>query len=152
MAGSEVYTYHSPLGTIAIKCYGEAVAELRFGDGREAGVGGDMPPMVRRWIDIYFAGGQPGFVPPLCLNGTMFQKHVWDKLAKIPYGATVTYGDIARGIGCRSARAVGQAIGHNPVAVIVPCHRVVGSGGRLTGYAFGIERKKWLIEFEKQHV
>lgn len=103
-----------------------------------------------RWLDAYFVGSLPSTLPPLQPHGTPFQQAVWRELLTIPYGATATYGDIARRIGCRSAQAVGQAIGRNPIALLIPCHRVVGSNGTLTGYAYGIERKQWLLQLEKK--
>ena len=107
-----------------------------------------------RWLDIYFSGQKPDFLPKLHLIGTDFQREVWDILLEIPYGQTVTYGEIARkiadkrGLKTMSAQAVGGAVGHNRVSVIVPCHRVIGSDGSLTGYAGGIERKIKLLEIE----
>ena len=103
-----------------------------------------------RWLDAYFAGSLPSTLPPLQPHGTPFQQAVWRELLTIPYGATATYGNIARRIGCRSAQAVGQAIGRNPIALLIPCHRVVSSKGTLTGYAYGIERKQWLLQLEKK--
>ena len=122
-----------------------------------------------RWLDIYFSGQKPDFLPKLHLIGTDFQREVWDILLEIPYGQTVTYGEIARKISDKrglktmsarkmaemknvsrmSAQAVGGAVGHNRVSVIVPCHRVIGSDGSLTGYAGGIERKIRLLDIEQ---
>ena len=108
-----------------------------------------------RWLDIYFSGQKPDFLPKLHLIGTDFQREVWDILLEIPYGQTVTYGEIARkiadkrGLKTMSAQAVGGAVGHNRVSVIVPCHRVIGSDGSLTGYAGGIERKIRLLDIEQ---
>ena len=106
------------------------------------------------WLDIYFSGQKPDFLPKLHLIGTDFQREVWDILLEIPYGQTVTYGEIARkiadkrGLKTMSDQAVGGAVGHNRVSVIVPCHRVIGSDGSLTGYAGGIERKIRLLDIE----
>ena len=102
------------------------------------------------WLDIYFSGHKPDFIPPLLLQGTPFQQHVWKELLAIPYGQTVTYGELARRLGCRSAQAVGGAVGRNPIAIIVPCHRVVGTNGSLTGYAAGLDRKRALLELEQK--
>ena len=108
-----------------------------------------------RWLDIYFSGQKPDFLPKLHLIGTDVQREVWDILLEIPYGQTVTYGEIARkiadkrGLKTMSAQAVGGAVGHNRVSVIVPCHRVIGSDGSLTGYAGGIERKIRLLDIEQ---
>ena len=107
------------------------------------------------WLDAYFDGAPSPTLPPLALRGAPFQEEVWRELEVIPCGTLTTYGDVARAIaagrddGTRvSARAVGAAVGHNPISVIVPCHRVVGSTGSLTGYAGGIWRKTWLLEHE----
>lgn len=101
-----------------------------------------------RWLDIYFSGRRPDLTPPLNLKGTAFRKEVWQLLLQIPYGETTTYGELAaqlaahRGLKQMSAQAVGGAVGHNPISIIVPCHRVVGTGGSLTGYAGGLA-KNW---------
>ena len=110
---------------------------------------------VKRWLDIYFSGSEPDFAVPLHLIGTEFQKEVWHILCTIPYGHTMTYGEIARqlaakrGLAHMSAQAVGGAVGHNAISIVVPCHRVVGADGSLTGYAGGIERKARLLALEK---
>ncbi|MBE6312636.1 MAG: methylated-DNA--[protein]-cysteine S-methyltransferase [Bacteroidales bacterium] len=103
-----------------------------------------------RWLDCYFNGRIPDFVPPLLIKGTPFQLKVWDYLHSIPYGATVTYGELARRFSCNmSAQAIGHAIGKNPINIIIPCHRVIGIGDRITGYNGGIENKKMLLAHEK---
>ena len=113
---------------------------------------------AKRWLDIYFSGKEPDFTPPLHFTGTDFQKEVWDILCAIPYGQTMTYGAIAdqlakkRGLSRMSAQAVGGAVGHNNLSIIVPCHRVVGSDGSLTGYAGGIERKTFLLNLENAKI
>ena len=84
-------------------------------------------------------------------KGTMFQQRVWQALLNIPYGETVSYGEIARMVGCKSAQAVGQAVGANPIALLIPCHRVIAANGKLGGYAYGIELKRQLLEWEKRH-
>ena len=89
-------------------------------------------------------------MPPLSLKGTPFQQRLWEALLTIPYGHTVTYGELARRLGCRSAQAVGGAVGRNPISIIVPCHRVVGTNGNLTGYAAGLDRKRTLLELEQK--
>ncbi len=110
---------------------------------------------VKRWLDIYFSGQQPQFSVPLHFIGSDFQKEVWELLRTIPYGQTTTYGAIAkqlaakRGLPQMSAQAVGGAVGHNEISVIVPCHRVVGKNGSLTGYAGGIDKKAELLRLEK---
>lgn len=107
-----------------------------------------------RWLDIYFSGKEPDFTPPLHPIGSPFRQAVWAILLEIPYGKTVTYGEIARQIAAQqgllkmSAQAVGGAVGHNEISVIIPCHRVVGTGGSLTGYAGGIDRKTALLKLE----
>lgn len=109
---------------------------------------------VRRWLDIYFMGKEPDFAVPLHLLGTDFQKEVWHILCSIPYGKTMTYGEIAgqlavkRGLRSMSAQAVGGAVGHNEISIIVPCHRVIGANGSLTGYAGGLDRKIKLLALE----
>ncbi|WP_240611412.1 methylated-DNA--[protein]-cysteine S-methyltransferase [Actinobaculum sp. 313] len=120
------------------------------------------PPVLHdavAWLDEYFAGRDPGPCPPLRAEGTAFQKEVWTHLTAIPYGQLTTYGQIARRIAADraasghpdtrvSARAVGAAVGRNPVSIIVPCHRVVAADGRLTGYSGGVERKAYLLALE----
>ena len=106
------------------------------------------------WLDVYFSGRDPDFMPPLHLIGTPFQQEVWALLRQIPYGKTTTYGALAktlaaqRGLERMSAQAVGGAVGHNEISILVPCHRVVGTGGSLTGYAGGVDKKKALLELE----
>ena len=113
---------------------------------------------TKRWLDIYFRGEIPDSIPPLRMEGTPCRKAVWDILLSIPYGQTMTYGEIAsklaeqRGLPRMSAQAVGGAVGHNPISIIVPCHRVVGSDGSLTGYAGGVERKAALLALEQSHI
>lgn len=108
----------------------------------------------KRWLDQYFCGQKPDFLPPLHPKGTEFQMTVWDILLKIPYGETISYGEIARqlavkrGLSRMSAQAVGRAVGRNPIAIIIPCHRVVGADGSLTGYAGGLDKKIKLLELE----
>ena len=101
-----------------------------------------------RWLDVYFSGKDPGFLPPLHPQGSPFRQTVWDILLTIPRGQTMTYGEIARRLGVRSAQAVGGAVGHNPISILIPCHRVVGSDGSLTGYAGGLDRKTRLLQLE----
>ena len=107
-----------------------------------------------RWLDIYFSGNIPDFTPALHLTGSPFQMEVWELLLKIPYGSTTTYGDLAkhiaqqRSIRRMSAQAVGGAVGSNPVSIIVPCHRVIGANGNLTGFASGLENKISLLKQE----
>ena len=100
------------------------------------------------WLSLYFEGKIPDFLPPLNPKGTEFQKQVWEALLQIPYGETNTYGALAKKLGCKSAQAVGGAVGRNPISVLIPCHRVVGAGGKLTGYAGGVEKKEFLLQLE----
>ena len=107
-----------------------------------------------RWLDAYFDGKEPEHTPPLRLKTSEFRREVWEIMLTIPYGASMTYGEIAkkiaekRGISTMSAQAVGGAVGHNAISIIIPCHRVIGSDGSLTGYAGGIERKRALLKLE----
>ncbi len=107
-----------------------------------------------RWLDVYFTGREPDFLPPLHPIGSAFRKNVWDILLQIPYGQTMTYGEIAEqlaekhGLSRMSAQAVGGAVGHNGISIIIPCHRVVGANGSLTGYAGGIDKKVKLLKLE----
>ncbi len=152
-----LHRYASPLGEMTLASDGEALTGLWF-EGQKhfgAGLNGERKEkplpvfdQADRWLDVYFSGREPDFTPPLRLRGTAFQKAVWEYLLTIPYGRTVTYGEIAASL-ASSARAVGGAVGCNPISVIVPCHRVLGAGGSLTGYAGGVERKKRLLELEK---
>jgi methylated-DNA-[protein]-cysteine S-methyltransferase len=109
---------------------------------------------VRRWLDIYFSGKNPNFTLPLMPKGSVFQKSIWNNLCKIPYGHTITYGELAKNFEMTnnnqrtSARAVGNAVGHNPISILIPCHRVIAKSGNLTGYAGGLEAKLKLLELE----
>ena len=109
---------------------------------------------AKKWLDVYFSGEEPNFTPPLHPNGSTFRKAVWQILLEIPYGQTITYGEIARRIAVMkntshmSAQAVGGAVGHNEISIIIPCHRVVGTNGSLTGYAGGIDKKISLLKLE----
>ena len=121
------------------------------------GEAGEHPLLeeASRWLDIYFSGQEPDFLPPLRYGSTKFRKLVCDIMLTIPYGKTVTYGEIAAkiagelGVRKMSAQAVGGAVGHNPISLMIPCHRVVGANGSLTGYGGGIARKGKLLEMEK---
>ncbi len=149
--------YVSPLGRIILASEGGCLAGLWFAGQRRIARGsreaGDDPALeeTRRWLDIYFSGHDPGFTPPLLLQGTPFRRRVWDILLTIPYGGTVTYGQIAKRLGDNmSPQAVGGAVGHNSISIIVPCHRVIGSDGGLTGYAAGVDIKRALLALERQ--
>lgn len=148
--------YASPLGTILLQSDGESLTGLRF-VSQDAGAGqadaGNLRAdavlaEAKRWLDAYFRGQKPEHTLPVSADGSRFQTRVWEVLKNIPYGETVTYGDIARAVGCRSAQAVGNAVGKNPVAILVPCHRVVAAGNRLGGYAYGAAIKEKLLALE----
>ena len=152
--------YQSPLGRIYLTCVDEGLRGLWFEGQRYFAAGtGETRTMEHHpvlleaaaWLDAYFSGQRPQSHPPLHPSGTAFQLQVWKELLRIPYGASVSYGEIARRMGETSARAVGGAIGRNHISLIVPCHRVVGADGSLTGYAGGTERKAWLLEWERAH-
>ena len=151
--------YFSPLGRIVLMSDGTALTELDFAEGvPEASAvhtQKDLPVFgeVYRWLDVYFAGHDPGALPPLAPHGTAFQQAVWNILRGIPYGTTTTYGGIAARIaaargGRMSAQAVGGAVGRNPISIIIPCHRVIGADGNLTGYAGGLDKKEYLLRLE----
>lgn len=161
-----IHHYDSPLGGIILASDGEALKGLWF-DGQKY-FGSTFTPFAEsvqkslpvfektvQWLDIYFSGEAPDFIPPLLMQTTPFRRKVWELLLTIPYGQTMTYGEIADKIGSRnglsrtSARAVGNAVGHNAISLIIPCHRVLGAGGKFTGYAGGIDKKIWLLEMEK---
>lgn len=153
--------YYSPLGKIVLAADDVGLTGLWFpgqkyfppclGEERELPLFED----AKRWLDVYFSGREPDFNVPLHFIGTDFQNEVWTILCSIPYGKTITYGEIAKqladkkGIPQMSAQAAGGAVGHNKISIIVPCHRVVGSSGSLTGYAGGIDRKIALLKLEK---
>ncbi len=154
--------FRSPLGGITLSACEEGLTGLWFdgqkyfgaaiADGAEDGY---LPVFdeARRWLDEYFAGHRPGFTPPLAPQGSEFRRAVWRILLTIPYGGVMTYGEIAKMLGEErgtpvSAQAVGGAVGHNPVSLIIPCHRVVGADGSLTGYAGGLDRKLKLLRLE----
>lgn len=154
----------SPLGEITLRSDGEALTGLWFADDKHYGakdIAGavladlDVFMQTEAWLAEYFAGREPKVSVPLKLQGSEFQMQVWRLLQDIPYGRLVTYGDIAKkiaaqkGVARMSAQAVGGAVGHNPLCIIVPCHRVVGVNGSLTGYGGGMWRKVRLLELEK---
>lgn len=146
------YYYESPIGYIRIKGDENSILSLDFS---EENLNAEEHPehikLCVSQLDEYFTGRRKTFDINYLLKGTDFQKKVWAELAKIPYGETVSYKDIATKIGNEKAvRAVGTTNGKNPISIIVPCHRVVGSNGTLTGYAWGVWRKEWLLEHEKK--
>ena len=156
--------YQSPIGNILLAADDMGLTGLWFDGQKYFSHGLDKEheekelPLFRKvnyWLDIYFSGKEPDFTIPLHFIGTAFQKDVWKILCSIPYGHTMTYGEIANQISSQngssrmSAQAVGGAVGHNEISIIVPCHRVVGTNGSLTGYAGGIDKKVKLLTLEK---
>lgn len=153
--------YGSPVGTIYIFCDDAAIKGLWI-DGQThfgATIKGEVsespghPLLIRAkdWLDRYFDGRKPETSElPLSPDGSPFRQQVWEILLTIPYGRSMTYGDIAKQLGTpkMSAQAVGGAVGHNPISIIIPCHRVLGSGGALTGYDGGLDKKRWLLDHE----
>jgi methylated-DNA-[protein]-cysteine S-methyltransferase len=150
-------TLDSPIGELLLLSDGEALQGLYMQDGRKpATINPRWVPSTAPFVDVtaqleeYFAGRRTTFDVPLAAEGAPFERRVWRALEDIPYGETVSYGEIARRVGQPSAaRAVGLANGRNPIAVIVPCHRVIGADGTLTGYGGGLERKRLLLELEQ---
>ena len=151
--------YDSTLGEILIAAEGDALTGLWFAGQKyfAAGLGESVPatpedcaPLRQAvcWLREYFSGKEPELRLCLAPKGTAFQKRVWAVLGEIPYGETMSYARIAERIGCKSPRAVGAAVGRNPIYVLIPCHRVIGSGGGLTGYAGGLDRKRFLLDLE----
>ncbi len=147
--------FKSPVGTLSVEATDDGICSIRFG-GRD----GARPPISRKTRHNLEAGlqsladyfsGHPPLLPPLDLHGTEHQKIVWHALLEIPWGETITYGELAARLGSRGARAIGNANAHNPVAILVPCHRVVGSDGGLGGYAGGTDKKRWLLAHEAAH-
>lgn len=151
--------YTSPLGAMLLAADEVGLTGIWFSEQKYDGQAlpshcpeADLPIFrdTKRWLDLYFSAHQPDFTPPVHFLGTPFQKSVWEVLTSIPYGQTMTYGQIARLVGCKSAQAVGGAVGRNPISVVVPCHRVIGADGSLTGYAGGLDKKAALLQLEKQ--
>ena len=156
--------YESPLGGVLLAADEIGLTGLWF-DGQKSFARGlpadrverETPALLeaKRWLDIYFSGKEPDFTPLLHPIGSAFRQSVWEILLQIPYGKTITYGEIARqlsekmGLSRMSAQAVGGAVGRNEISIIIPCHRVVGTNGSLTGYAGGIDRKGKLLELEQ---
>ena len=166
MGGSEVFEsrLHSPLGEVRLRSDGESLIGLWFvgqvNDAKEISdleIKNDLPifGQVESWLESYFSGKQTSITIPLQPKGTSFQQRVWQILQEIPYGETMTYGEIAqriakeKGVETFSAQAVGQAVGKNPISILIPCHRVLGKNGALTGYAGGVYRKEKLLQLER---
>ena len=159
-----IWHYTSPLGGITLSSDGEALTGLWFDGQKFFGAGLDSTNEEKRlpifdescrWLDIYFSGKVPGFTPKLNVRTTPFRKAVCDIMLSIPYGQMMSYGEIARryarqtSLERMSSQAVGNAVAHNPISIIIPCHRVVGSDGSLTGYAAGPDRKLRLLQLEQ---
>ena len=155
----------SPLGEITLFSDGIALKEVRLAGQREIfngvgelrqGAGCPVLEETKRWLTTYFSGEVPDFLPPLAPEGSAFRQRVWEILLEIPYGQVTSYGQIAARIAGEtekkrmSAQAVGQAVGHNPIAILIPCHRVVGKDGSMTGYDGGIEKKIFLLGLENR--
>jgi len=146
--------YRSPIGTVEIQATPEGIAALDFVDQPQPGdsvLPGVLEECVKQ-IDEYFCGRRKAFSLNLSLRGTEFQNTVWRRLVTIPYGRTYSYGEFANAIGKPAAcRAVGNANGKNPISIIIPCHRLIGSNGALTGYGGGLWRKEWLLKHESEN-
>jgi methylated-DNA-[protein]-cysteine S-methyltransferase len=143
-------TYASPIGPITLRADDDALTALTFGAGHDTGGDSIVLAAARRQLDEYFAGTRTEFDLPLRLTGTPWEERVWAQLRTIRYGETATYGELAARLGApTAARAVGSANGRNPISIVVPCHRVIGSTGALTGYAWGVERKSALLQLER---
>ena len=156
--------YFSPIGILTISSTETNIVGISFEDEslyENYNENENIIPINKAvlWLDEFFQGKNPSIdLLPIQLSGTAFQKKVWDRLCRIPFGQTVTYGEIAKEIAQEnnlkkmSAQAVGQAIGANPICIVIPCHRVIGSNGKLTGFSGGIEKKKLLLEHESKYV
>ena len=163
------YTYHysSPIGGITMASNGESLTGLWF-DGQkyfastlsQRHVEKQLPVFDRtcEWLDLYFSGKSPDFIPPVFMYVSNFRRDVYEILMTIPFGETMTYKEVADLIAKKhriismSAQAVGGAIAHNPISLVIPCHRVIGTNGKLTGYAGGLDKKEWLLNMEKRKI
>ena len=163
------YTYHytSPIGGITMASNGESLTGLWF-DGQkyfastlsQRHVEKQLPVFDRtcEWLDLYFSGKSPDFMPPVFMYVSNFRRDVYEILMTIPFGETMTYKEVADLIAKKhriismSAQAVGGAIAHNPISLVIPCHRVIGTNGKLTGYAGGLDKKEWLLDMEKRKI
>ena len=151
-------SYDSPIGQLSLTCTDQALTGLFM--NRETEKQDTHPILIQtgKWLDAYFRGENPALDIPLQTEGTPFQQQVWKLLLEIPYGEVRTYGDLARemahitGKEKMSAQAVGQAVGSNPIGILIPCHRVVDAKGKLTGYAWGLDKKKWLLGLEGRQI
>lgn len=158
-----IHHYNSPIGGITLASDGESLTGLwfdgqkYFGDtltGEQEEQSLPVFEQAENWLDLYFSGKDPGFTPPLSMRTTPFRKRVWEIMLQIPFGQTMTYGQIAaqiakeNGLPHMSAQAVGGAVSHNSISLIIPCHRVIGSNGSLTGYSGGVDKKIKLLSLE----
>lgn len=150
-------TFDSPLGKMILCSDGAYLTAVIFEGQKyedkhipEGAVYSSCPVLeeTKLWLQEYFQGNIPKKYPPMKLQGTSFQKRVWEHLLEIPYGKTITYGELAKTLECKSAQAIGGAVGRNPISILIPCHRVVGANGTLTGYAGGVEKKVYLLNLE----
>ncbi len=150
--------YTSPIGKITLASDGNALIGLWFNGQKYFASTLRITPEEKlipifedtiKWLDIYFNGKAPHFTPKLSIQASPFRKAVYQSLLTIPYGQTTTYNEIAKTINCKSAQAVGGAVAHNPISIIIPCHRVIGKNGDMTGYAGGVDKKVKLLEMEK---
>ena len=151
-----IYNYPSPVGNLKLVSNGKALVELSF--LRDQSISNkDIDPIIQQtitYLDAYFSGEKPKNLIPLQLEGTPFQKEVWDILLSVPYGSLLTYGEIAKRIAKKrkiermSSQAVGQAVGKNPICILVPCHRIIGANRQLTGFTGGMDIKIKLLELE----
>lgn len=158
--GRIVTVFESPLGKMELCSDGTSLTAVTFTGQKyekrhipEDAVFGSCAVLeqAKVWLAQYFRGKSPVFSLPMKPNGTPFQRKVWEALLEIPYGKTIPYGELARKVGCRSAQAVGGAVGKNPISILIPCHRVVGADGSLIGYAGGVEKKEFLLALEKHY-
>mgnify|MGYP006165675905 CR=1 FL=1 len=141
----------SPLGAVKISATASGISEVLFTDVATTGEPSALTQLAATQLQAYFAGTLQQFTLPLAATGTVFQQHVWQALCQVPFGTTCSYSDIARSVSnVKAVRAVGAANGRNPIAIVVPCHRVIGANGTLTGYAGGLERKAWLLKHEQR--
>lgn len=159
--GIYITDYFSPIGKIVLGSDGSALVGL-WTEGQKYFLGIynevetndslEIFKETKKWLDEYFKGNNPKITMPLKPEGTQFQQKVWKELSKIPYGEAVTYGYIAKSLGIKSGQAVGGAVGRNPISIIIPCHRVVGSNNQLTGFAGGLDKKLRLLKLENKDI
>ncbi len=151
----KIFFYDTPIGRVGIAEEDGSLTQVTFQTALPAGAVLEETPLIvqcRQELDEYFKGERKTFDLPLCPKGTEFQKKVWSALREIPYGETRAYGEIAAAVGNpKAARAVGMANNRNPISVIVPCHRVIGSDGKLVGYGGGLDKKEFLLALEREN-